>query len=61
MKIGSLRYLFKEGFQNLWHNRFALAEGFVSSTPKSPQFFANPKLPATMTPIINAFGSVGLM
>lgn len=40
---------------------FALAEGFVSSTPKSPQFFANPKLPATMTPIINAFGSVGLM
>lgn len=22
MKIGSLRYLFKEGFQNLWHNRF---------------------------------------
>ncbi len=22
MKIGSLRYLIKEGFQNLWHNRF---------------------------------------
>ena len=22
MKIGSLRYLLKEGFQNLWHNRF---------------------------------------
>ena len=27
MKIGSLRYLLKEGFQNLWHNRYM---GFAS-------------------------------